>query len=157
MKDIKKLVETTEMFAEAYSSYVSVYHRRQRKFSLYEKEAQFVVLVHTLKKLKDEINMMDLSKELHLTPGAISQTASRAERKGYIKRVMSKSDRRSNIVLLTKKGEKFCQGYEDYMLSLNATLKKTLSGHSAHDINSFIEIQGKLAKMLRELSLKEET
>ncbi len=148
MKNMQEIITSSTSFVNSYKDYISVYHQRQRKYSLYVKEAEFLVVVYEISKLVDEVNMMHLSDRIGLTPGAISQTASRAERKGYITREMSKRDRRANVVTLTKKGKNFCEGYEQYMDELKKNIKNCLGSFSEKEIETFINVQGKLTEAL---------
>lgn len=143
-----QIITNSRAFVETYQDYVSLYHQRQRKYSLYEKEAEFLVIIYELAKQLDEVNMMHLAKKIGLTPGAISQTASRAERKGYIRRSMSSKDRRANVVSLTAKGQRFCEGYERYIDDLTQNIKSSLNNFSEKEIESFIKIQSKLTEAM---------
>ncbi len=150
MKKTKRLITSSTAFTLAYTGYINSYHHKQRKYSLYEKEAELLVVIHNASKELSEVNMKDLINEVGLTPGAISQTASRAESKGYLKREMSKRDRRANVVSLTAKGQRFCEGYERYVEQLSQEIKTALKGFTEKDLDTFIAIQDKLTEALSE-------
>ena len=68
---------------------------------LYMSEMHFIVEAGSM----DRPTMSELAHRLKVTQGAVTQTAARLEKKGYIIRIKEPSDKRVNRIVLTKLGE----------------------------------------------------
>ncbi len=77
---------------------------------LHMREAHFIMAVG----LEDGKTMSEIAGELTVTHGAVSQTARRLEKKGYILRRQDAGDRRQIVVVLTDKGKEFYQRQLEY-------------------------------------------
>jgi DNA-binding MarR family transcriptional regulator len=88
--------------------------------------ASEVHLVEFCARYPDE-NMTRLAKRLGITKGAVSQTAFRLEKKGYIRRVRQEGDKKTVCLHLTLKGEEACEWHTIYHAKVNEELEGMLS------------------------------
>ena len=78
--------------------------------SLYMREVHFIVAVGP----GSSPTMSEMARRLDVTQGAVSQTAARLEKKGYVTRAKAAEDKRLTTVSLTPKGEALCQEHIAY-------------------------------------------
>ena len=78
--------------------------------SLYMLEVHFIVAVGP----GSSPTMSEMARRLDVTQGAVSQTAARLEKKGYVTRAKAEGDKRLTTVSLTPKGEALCQEHIAY-------------------------------------------
>lgn len=78
--------------------------------SLYMREVHFIVAVGP----GDHPTMSEMARRLDVTQGAVSQTAARLEKKGYVIRAKDARDKRLTTVSLTPKGEALCREHIAY-------------------------------------------
>ncbi|MFV0380357.1 MAG: MarR family winged helix-turn-helix transcriptional regulator [Anaerorhabdus sp.] len=149
MKKINKMIMTQKKFVDVYQNYVNIYNQRQRKYSLYEKEADLLIAIFELQKTTDEVNMKEISDKMGITPGAVSQTASRTERKGYIERIASENDSRQRAARLTARGHLFCDGYAKHLEELMSNVGHLFDELSSEDIDTFLMVQEKLIDVMK--------
>lgn len=72
---------------------------------LHMREAHFIMAVGP----GDGKTMSEVAKEMSVTQGAVSQTAGRLEKKGYIRRSQAPGNRRQILAVLTERGRAFYQ------------------------------------------------
>lgn len=78
--------------------------------NLYMREAHFITTIG----LGDGLIMSEIADKMGVTHGAISQTALRLEKKGYIVRLRDPDNYRQVIAKLTEKGEAFYREHISY-------------------------------------------
>ena len=78
--------------------------------TLYMREVHFIVAVGP----GSSPTMSEMARRLDVTQGAVSQTAARLEKKGYVTRAKAAEDKRLTTVSLTPKGEALCQEHIAY-------------------------------------------
>lgn len=91
--------------SKAFVQYMSTSREYGQGENLYMREAHFITAVEP----GDGKIMSEIAEELSITHGAVSQIASRLEKKGYIIRKRDSSNHRQIIAVLTPKGEDFYQ------------------------------------------------
>ncbi|HEX5470539.1 MAG TPA: MarR family transcriptional regulator [Lacipirellulaceae bacterium] len=70
-------------------------------------------------------SMSEISRELGLSPSAVTQVSNRLERRGLIERIFQDDDRRVRKLRLTRKGHRLMRSREEKQLSrIAATLHK---------------------------------
>lgn len=77
---------------------------------LYMREAHFVMAIGP----GDGQTMSEVARIMNITQGAVSQIASRLEKKGYISRKKNEKNRRQTLAYLTQKGEQFYEEHQKY-------------------------------------------
>lgn len=78
---------------------------------LYMREAHFVMAIGP----GEGRTMSEIAQIMNVTQGAVSQTAARLEKKGYIRREKSTVNRRQTIALLTEKASIFMRSMRSTM------------------------------------------
>ena len=72
-------------------------------------------------------SMSEISRELKLSPSAITQVSDRLERRGLIERIFQDEDRRVRKLRLTRKGQQLVRSREQKQLRRIATALDTLT------------------------------
>lgn len=90
------------------------YMQRERDYNgedmLYMREAHLILVIGT----EEGKTMSELAKEMDVTHGAITQTVTRLENKGYVTRRRDDNNQRQIIAQLTEKGKEFYKHHIDY-------------------------------------------
>lgn len=118
------------------------YTRTSRNYGnddiLYMREAHFIMAVGP----GNGKAISEITAEMGVTPGAVSQIASRLEKKGYILRRRSTENYRQIIVSLTPQGEQAYRKHDQYDLEHFATLDDDLcSQFSEAELRKFCEYE----------------
>src|SRR4051812_30064675 len=79
-------------------------------------------------------SMSDISRELKLSPSAVTQVSDRLERRGLIERVFQDEDRRVRKLRLTRKGQKLVRSREQKQLRRIATALATLTANELSQV-----------------------
>lgn len=69
------------------------------------RDLMFLAGVNNLTSKGGAVKMSDIAEFFQITPAAVSQTIGRLEEVGYVERSMTKKDRRSVFVNITKEGK----------------------------------------------------
>lgn len=104
---------------------------------LYMREVHFVVAIGP----ENSISMSELTERLGVTQGAVSQMAARLEKKGYVERRQSETDRRIKLIRLTEKGEKLCSDHIAYDLDRYKFADSILKNYSDEDLEALIKYE----------------
>lgn len=94
---IYELLHQKAATARAYMQYIDSDREYVAGDKLYMREAHFVMAIGPGKGK----TMSEIAQELDVTQGAVSQTAARLEKKGYIQRQKCPSNYRQTIAMLT--------------------------------------------------------
>lgn len=107
VKEIKQVeYETNLMLTEEFSSLFDE--------TLTTKQAVFLNLLQT----KGPLQTYELAKLMGTSPSAVSQLVNRLEQEDYIKRTISKKDRRKVIIELDERGHLYFQKQEEIELAI---------------------------------------
>ena len=96
---------------------------------------------------------MTLGPKMGVEPTSLSRTLTSLEKKGMIKRVVSKSDKRNVIVKLTKEGLKMRDLSKKYVLGFQNKIQETLS---SNEMKVMLKGMEKIQKLTQEISLNTE-
>lgn len=107
---IYELMHQKAATARAYMQYIDSDREYVTGDKLYMREAHFLIAIGP----GEGKTMSEIAQELDVTQGAVSQTAARLEKKGYIQRQKCPSNRRLTIARLTEKGEAFYAEHRKY-------------------------------------------
>jgi MarR family 2-MHQ and catechol resistance regulon transcriptional repressor len=133
----ERYLRTLRSLAECYHAFEAYSAAQVRKFGL--TPPQFDILA-TLGNTEG-MSFKDLGRKTLITKGTLTGVVDRLELRGMVRRVASKSDGRSTIVRLTKKGEnEFARIFAPHV----AYLKGPFSALSAGELKRFEELAGKL-------------
>lgn len=115
---IYELMHQKAATARAYVQYIDSDREYVAGDKLYMREAHFLIAIGP----GEGKTMSEIAQELDVTQGAVSQTAARLEKKGYIQRQKCPSNRRLTIAKLTEKGEAFYAEHRKYDKQMFARL-----------------------------------
>lgn len=107
---IYKLLHQKAATARTYVQYIDSDREYVAGDKLFMREAHFVMAIGP----GEGRTMSEIAQKLDVTQGAVSQTAARLEKKGYIQRLKYPANRRQTIAVLTEKGERFYTEHEKY-------------------------------------------
>jgi DNA-binding MarR family transcriptional regulator len=85
-------------------------------------------------------SMSEISRELGLSPSAVTQVANRLERRGLIERVAQDDDRRVRKLRLTRKGQRVMRSREEKQLCRIAAVLDQLSAKELQQIMTGLEL-----------------
>lgn len=106
----KRALEETRSMAIAYYKYIYSDREYLAENKLHLREVHVLMLVGG----RQGMTMTEISENLGITLGAVSQIASRLLEKGLIKKQKREDNRRFTIICLTEKGRKAFEMYEQY-------------------------------------------
>lgn len=110
---------------------------------LYMREAHFLVAVGP----DGHPTMSEMAKRLDVTQGAVTQTAIRLEKKGYVVRMKDADDKRLTTVSLTEKGKSVCMEHIAYDKSRYCEASEFLKEFSNEELERFIRFEQRLRTM----------
>jgi MarR family transcriptional regulator, organic hydroperoxide resistance regulator len=84
-------------------------------------------------------SMSEISRELKLSPSAVTQVSDRLERRGLIERVFQDEDRRVRKLRLTRKGQHLVRAREKKQLRRIAAALDTLSANELEQVMTGLE------------------
>ena len=84
-------------------------------------------------------SMSEISRELKLSPSAVTQVSNRLERRGLIERVFQDEDRRVRKLRLTRKGQQLVRAREQKQLRRIAAALDTLTAEELGQVMSGLE------------------
>lgn len=102
---INDILCAKQISSRLFVQYMAANHEYGSGDILHMREAHFIMTVG----LGDGKTMSEIAEAMSVTHGAVSQTAGRLEKKGYILRRPSTGDRRQIVVVLTDRGKEFYQ------------------------------------------------
>lgn len=142
---VYQLMHQKAATARAYVQYMDTEHEYTEGDQLYMREAHFVMAIGP----GEGRTMSEIAQIMNVTQGAVSQTAARLEKKGYIRREKNAANRRQIIALLTEKGERFYAEHEKYDERTFAHLDEVyLHRFRDEELQMLIDYEAAIQKML---------
>ncbi|MHB1484351.1 MAG: MarR family winged helix-turn-helix transcriptional regulator [Saccharofermentanales bacterium] len=99
------------------------------------------------------VSVSEIHKNLHISKPAVSQLLNSLEKKGYVSRVMDKSDRRKVTVSITPKGRTIMNEMKEH---LDKATDEIISRIGEDDMKQIIKLFNRLADVLDDIK-KENT
>ncbi|HVT28644.1 MAG TPA: MarR family transcriptional regulator [Lacipirellulaceae bacterium] len=93
--------------------------------------------------------MSEISRELGLSPSAVTQVSNRLERRGLIERVSQNNDRRVRMLRLTRKGQRLMRSREEQQLCRIAAVLSKLSPKELQQIMTGLELLSQCSRAPR--------
>lgn len=143
MKLLHRLMHEKRNAIYAYEQYTTQNRQYQPGANLYMREAHFVMAVEP----GNGKTMTELSELLQVTMGAVSQTAARLEKKGFIVRQRSESDKRCIVARLTPEGEKLYVSHAAYDRKYYMIMLSHLDGYSDEQLAALADYEQLMAKL----------
>lgn len=107
---IQALLGEKSKSSTAFEQYQAIHRKYGERDTLYMREAHFVMAVGP----GEGKTMSEIADILNVSRGAVSQTAARLEKKGYILRRRSQSNYRQIVAILTPEGERLFRDHLAY-------------------------------------------
>jgi DNA-binding MarR family transcriptional regulator len=97
--------------------------------------------MHTIEILghQESLRMKELAQKLGVTTGTLTVMIDRLEQNGLISRKPNEDDRRSIVVVLTKKGQKYFEEHHKLHLELTQEITSSLTKDEAKQLYTFME------------------
>ena len=125
----------------ATSSATLNYFENPRKYaeddSLYMREVHFVVEIGSM----GSPTMSELANRLNVTQGAVTQMATRLEKKGYVVRQKDTEDKRVTTISLTERGKVLCEQHIDFDKREHANVSEMLGEFSDEELEKLIRYE----------------
>ena len=104
---VQKILREHNTTSAVTANYFERPHKYVEDDSLYMREVHFVVEIGSM----SNPTMSELANRLNVTQGAVTQMATRLEKKGYVIRTKDTQDKRVTTISLTEKGKVLCQNH----------------------------------------------
>jgi len=88
---------------------------------------------------QESLRMKELAQKLGVTTGTLTVMTDRLEQNGLISRRPNKKDRRSIVVGLTEKGQKYFEEHHKMHLELTREITSSLSENEAKQLYAYME------------------
>ncbi len=88
---------------------------------------------------QESLRIKELAQKLGVTTGTLTVMTDRLEQNGLISRRPNKNDRRSIVVVLTKKGQKYFEEHHKLHLELTREITSSLSENEAKQLYTYME------------------
>ncbi len=88
---------------------------------------------------QESLRMKELAQKLGVTTGTLTVMTDRLEQSKLIERMPNKKDRRSIVVVLTKKGQRYFEEHHKLHLELTREITSSLSEDEAKRLYTFME------------------
>ncbi len=112
-------------------------HKYTEDDSLYMREVHFVVEVGSM----GSPTMSEVANRLNVTQGAVTQMATRLEKKGYVMRQKDSQDKRVTTISLTEKGKLLCDNHIAYDQKEYAVVSEMLKDFSDEELEKLIRYE----------------
>lgn len=130
---VEQLMHQKHRTTTAHEQYLSTLREYLPGSKLYMREVHFVSAASP----DSLVSIADIAQKLEVTPGAVSQLASRLEKKGYITRQQNDSDRRQTLVALTEIGKALYEHHAAFDFARIKEFSNMLEQFSEEDLLKF--------------------
>ena len=136
--------------ARAFVQYMDSDREYTADDKLYMREAHFVIAIGP----GEGRTMSEIAREMNVTQGAVSQIASRLEKKGYVCRRKNEENKRQIIAFLTEKGEQFYTEHQRYDESMHRQMDEiALNRFNEEELQCIFEYEQIMEMLLKEEAL----
>lgn len=140
---INEILGAKQISSQLFVQYITANHEYGDGGVLHMREAHFIVAVG----LGEGKTMSEMAEAMSVTHGAVSQIATRLEKKGYILRRQDANDRRQIVVALTEKGKAFYHEHLEYDRTEFALIDRDyLSRFTDDELRLFLEYETIMAR-----------
>ena len=144
----KKLFQTTEMIR----NYQTRAIRKGRHPEVTMTQVQIIGCV--LFSPEQSVRIRDISEEIGITPGGISQQVDTLVRMGLLERKPDENDRRAVCITLSKKGREINGNLDQLFTSL---FQRLLVGVPEEKCRIFVEVLDSMSSAMKELKRNQDT
>ncbi|ETA73227.1 MarR family transcriptional regulator [Ligilactobacillus equi] len=137
--------EINDSLVRIYTGIMWIEENELRKSKFSDLTMKEMHAIHEIS-MYDQKSASQVAKGLHLTPGTLTSTINRLEKKGYVKRIRSESDRRVIRLGLTKKGRIIYRSHEAFHNMMVKSFLKDLNQNeiaiierALHNLEGFLK------------------
>lgn len=134
---VQKILRVHNVTSVATVNFFEKPHRYAEDDSLYMREVHFVVEIGSM----GSPTMSELANRLNVTQGAVTQMATRLEKKGYVVRQKDTEDKRVTTISLTEKGKVLCEQHIDFDKREHANVSEMLGEFSDEELEKLIHYE----------------
>lgn len=134
---IQKILREHTVTSAATVNFFEKPHRYAQDDSLYMREVHFVVEIGSM----ESPTMSEVATRLNVTQGAVTQMATRLEKKGYVIRKKDTEDKRVTTISLTEKGKILCAEHIAFDKKEHAEVSEMLKEFSDEELEKLIRYE----------------
>lgn len=134
---VQKILRAHNVTSVATVNFFEKPHKYAEEDSLYMREVHFVVEVGSM----GAPTMSEVANRLNVTQGAVTQMATRLEKKGYVIRQKDTEDKRVTTISLTEKGKILCEEHIAYDQKEYAAVSEMLKEFSDEELEKLIHYE----------------
>lgn len=134
---IQKILRQHNVTSVATVNFYEKPHKYAEDDSLYMREVHFVVEVGSM----ESPTMSEVANRLNVTQGAVTQMATRLEKKGYVIRQKDTQDKRVTTMSLTEKGKILCEEHIAFDKKEHANISEMLKEFSDEELEKLIRYE----------------
>lgn len=140
---IQHLLLAHRASAIATSSFLEKPRRYVEDDNLFMREVHFVMEVG----VGENLTMGELAQRLNVTQGAVTQMATKMEKKGYVLRTKDSRDKRLTTISLTEKGKQLWKSHAEYDRQQHMILSEILKDFSDEELTKIIHYENTLREL----------
>lgn len=137
LKLVQRILNEHKLASVATVNFYENPHKYAADDSLYMREVHFVVELGSM----DSPNMSEVANRLNVTQGAVTQMATRLEKKGYVIRQKDSQDKRVTTISLTEKGKILCKEHIAFDKKEHEFLSEMLKEFSDEEMEKLIRYE----------------
>ena len=134
---VQKILRAHNVTSVATVNFFEKPHKYAAEDSLYMREAHFVVEIGSM----GAPTMSEVANRLNVTQGAVTQMATRLEKKGYVIRQKDTQDKRVTTISLTEKGKILCEEHIAFDKKEHANVSEMLKEFSDEELEKLIRYE----------------
>lgn len=134
---VQKILRAHNVTSVATVNFFEKPHKYAADDSLYMREVHFVVEIGSM----GAPTMSEVANRMNVTQGAVTQMATRLEKKGYVIRQKDTQDKRVTTISLTEKGKILCEEHIAYDQKEYAVVSEMLKEFSDEELEKLIRYE----------------
>ena len=134
---VQKILRAHNVTSVATVNFFEKPHKYAADDSLYMREVHFVVEIGSM----GAPTMSEVANRLNVTQGAVTQMATRLEKKGYVIRQKDTQDKRVTTISLTEKGKILCEEHIAFDKMEYANVSEMLKEFSDEELEKLIRYE----------------
>lgn len=134
---VQKILRAHNVTSAATVNFFEKPHKYAADDSLYMREVHFVVEIGSM----GAPTMSEVANRMNVTQGAVTQMATRLEKKGYVIRQKDTQDKRVTTISLTEKGKILCEEHIAYDQKEYAVVSEMLKEFSDEELEKLIRYE----------------
>ena len=134
---VQKILRAHNVTSVATVNFFEKPHKYAAEDTLYMREVHFVVEIGSM----GAPTMSEVANRMNVTQGAVTQMATRLEKKGYVIRQKDTQDKRVTTISLTEKGKILCEEHIAFDKKEHANVSEMLKEFSDEELEKLIRYE----------------